>query len=230
MFESLNQFYTSQTWVKFRKALIAERTNPSDGILYSEYSGKPIANGYDIILHHKKPLTMNNVNDFSISLNPENIMIVTHAEHNEIHARFGYCAERKVYYVYGAPCSGKTSFVYRVKGNSDLILDMDSIWECLTGDRYSKPNALKQNAFAIRNAIYDMIKTRYPRQGWERAYVIETGARKAQREERIKTLGAEPIFIEATKEECLARLEQDTKRDKEKWKEYIDEWFNDYCE
>lgn len=230
MFSSLSQFYTSQTWREFRRALIAERTSPVDGVLYSEYSGKPIANGYDVVLHHKKPLTLNNVNDFSISLNPENIQIVTHKEHNEIHERFGYCTERKVYYVYGSPCSGKTTFVRNAMGNSDIVLDMDNIWECLTGRRYHKPNALKMNAFEVRNAIYDMIKTRFPRQGWEKAWVIEGGANKVQREERIKTLGAEPIFIDVPKEVCLMRLDSLADRDKEQWKEYINEWFDMYQE
>ena len=45
---------------------------------------------YEVIAHYKTPLTMQNVNDYSVSLNPENIMLVTHKAHNEIHSRFGY--------------------------------------------------------------------------------------------------------------------------------------------
>lgn len=41
-FKSLPQFYTSAEWMKFRKALIAERVNKDDGILYDEHSGKPL--------------------------------------------------------------------------------------------------------------------------------------------------------------------------------------------
>lgn len=233
MFNTIADFYTSSAWRKFRAALIAERTNKEDGILYSEYSGKPITNLYDVVLHHKKPLTMQNVNDYSVSLNPENITICTHREHNEIHSRFGYCTERKVYYVYGAPLSGKTYFVQNSKGNSDIVIDMDNIWQCITGgERYFKPKALKQNAFALRKALLDMVKTRFPRQGWERAWVIEGGARKAERESRIKELGAEPIYIEATKEECLERLakDKDRKAFAEEWRQYICDWFAEYCE
>lgn len=39
----------------------------------------------EIVAHHIKPVTMQNVNDNSISHNPENIMFVTPQEHNEIH-------------------------------------------------------------------------------------------------------------------------------------------------
>lgn len=212
--------------------MIAERTNKSDGILYDEQSGKPLTKSYDIVLHHKKPLTMANVNDYSVSLNPANIMIVSQQSHNEIHKRFGYVTERKVYFVYGAPCSGKTTFVNNVKGNSDIVIDMDNIWQCITGgERYEKPNALKQNAFALRDCLTDMIRTRAGK--WERAFVIEGGAVKSERERKIASLGAEAVFIDTDKQTCLKRLYEDSKRtqtQKKEWTEYIDRWFSDYKE
>lgn len=230
MFTSLPQFYNSTEWRNLRAMLIQERTS-ADGTLYCEHSGKPLVKNYDIVAHHKIPLTMANVNDFTISLNPENIMIVSQTAHNEIHGRFGYNAERKVYYVWGSPCSGKTTFVNSIKGNSDIVLDMDNIWECITGERYLKPNALKTNAFIIRDTMTDMIRTRAGR--WERAFVIEGGARKSDRERKIALLGAEPIFIDETKETCLARLASDEKRTQEQkaeWEKYINEWFEDFLE
>ena len=228
MFQTLSQFYNSQEWRSFRELLISERTNKVDGIIYDEYSGEPLLKSYDIVLHHKIPLTMQNVNDYSVSLNPENIQIVSQKSHNEIHKRFGYCTERKVYFVYGAPCSGKTSFVNNVKGNSDLIVDIDNVWECITGKRYDKPNALKQNAFAIRDLLLDMVKTRAGR--WEKAFVISGGARKADRDRTIQMLGAEPIFIDTDKETCLERLASDTERQavQDEWTNFINTWFEDY--
>lgn len=231
MFTSLPQFYNSTSWREFRMALILERTS-ADGTLYCEHSGKPLVHNYDIVAHHKIPLTMANVNDFNISLNPENILLVSQTAHNEIHNRFGYIAERKVYFVYGAPCAGKTTFVRGIKGNSDIVLDMDSIWQCITGgERYEKPNALKTNAFIIRDAMTDMIRTRAGR--WEKAFVIEGGARKAERERKIALLGAEPIYIDTDKETCLKRLASDENRtdfQKVVWAKYINEWFEDFEE
>ena len=231
MFTSLSQFYNSNEWRKFRVWLIHDRVNPADGILYDEHSGKPLLKSYDIVVHHIKPLTMQNVNDFSCSLNPNNCLIVSQQSHNEIHNRFGYVAQRKVYFVYGAPCSGKTTFVNNIKGNSDLILDMDNIWECITGKRYEKPNALKTNAFTLRDCLMDMIKTRAGK--WERAYVISGGAAKSERERLISTLGAEPIFIDTDKQTCLERLASDKERTPEQrkaWVDYINKWFTDYTE
>lgn len=232
MFTSLSQFYNSDEWRKFRAGLIHERVNPADGILYDEHNGQPLLKAYDIVLHHIKPLTMQNVNDFSVSLNPANIMIVSQRSHNEIHARFGYCAERKVYYIWGAPCSGKTTFVKNIKGNSDIVVDMDNIWQCITGGaRYNKPNALKQNAFIVRDCLFDMVKKRAGK--WERAFIISSGAVKGIREREIESFGAEPIFIDTDKLTCLQRLATSsdrTQEQKQEWQKYIEQWFNDYTE
>ena len=230
MFESLSAFYNSPEWKAVRADIIDKRRNPADGLVYCEYSGEPMVNGYDIVAHHKTPLTLQNVNDYSISLNPENIMLVTHRAHNEIHRRFGHCTERKIYYVYGAPCSGKTTFVNGIKGNSDIVCDIDNIWQCITsGARYDKPNALKQNVFEVQRCILDMIKKRFG--NWERAFVIDGGAFKTPRNNRINDLSAEPIFIDTDKETCLKRLANDHSRtaaQKAEWQKYIDKWFNEY--
>ena len=228
MFTQLSQFYTSSDWRKFREVLIAQRTNKEDGLLYDENTGLPLVKAYDIVLHHKEPLTLQNVNDYSVSLNPDNVMIVSQKSHNEIHARFGHMTQKKVYYVYGPPCAGKTTFVQNVKGNSDIVCDVDNIWECLTaGDRYGKPQALKQNVFAVRDAILDMIRTRAGR--WERAYIIEGGALRSEREHKIEAYDAEAIFIDTDMDTCLRRLHADKERtDKETWETYIRRWFADY--
>lgn len=232
MFETLASFYNSTEWRSFRTMLIQQRTNPIDGVLYSEFSGKPLIKSYDIVLHHKIPLTLQNVNDYSVSLNPDNIMIVSQIDHNEIHNRFGYASQRKVYYVYGAPCSGKTTFVNNIKGNSDLVVDMDNIWQCITGGkRYEKPNALKSNAFAVRDCLLGMVKMRAGK--WERAWIIEGGAMRSDRERKTAMYGAEEIFIDVDKETCLKRLYGDCNRtdeQKKQWETYIDDWFNDYQE
>lgn len=228
-FTSLEQFYTSDEWRRLRLQLMHERT--INGVLYDEYNGEPIIDAYDVIAHHEKPITLSNVNDFSISLNPDNIKLVSHRSHNEIHARYGYTMNKKVYYVYGAPCSGKTSFVQRVKGNSDFVVDIDMIWQAVTGGAmYEKPDALKSVVFGVRDCLLEKAKTRSGK--WERCYIIEGGAIKSDRERRINTVGAEPIFIQATKEDCINRLMCDNRRKEvvEQWRQYIDEWFDKYTE
>lgn len=229
MFSSLSQFYNSKEWRLFRQSLIIERTK-EDGFLYDEITGEKLLKPYDVVAHHVKELTLENVNDYNVSLNPENIKLISQRTHNKEHSRFGYMSGRKVYYVYGCSCAGKTSFVNSIKGNSDIVLDMDNIWQCITGgNRYEKPDALKTNAFILRDCITDMIRTRTGK--WERAYVIEGGARKSDRERKIALLGAEPIFIDTDKETCLQRLaNDDTRKDKQLWAGFIEQWFEDYTE
>ena len=228
-FSSLNQFYTSDIWRNLRLQLMSERTK--DGVLYDEYNGEPIIKSFDVIAHHKQEITLQNVNDFSISLNPDNIMLVSHRSHNEIHSRFGHLANKKIYYVYGPPCAGKSSFVHAVKGNSDLIIDIDLIWQCVTGGNpYDKPDALKTVVFAVRDTMLEKAKTRAGR--WERCYIIEGGANKTERQRKIESIGCEPIFIQATRAECINNLMNDEQRAnvRDLWQNYIDEWFDKYTE
>ena len=228
MFTSLAQFYNSQEWRQLRQLLIAERTNEDDGILYCQHSGKPLLNSYDIVAHHIKPLTLQNVNDYAISLNPDNIMLVSQQAHNEIHARFGYCAQRKVYIVHGAPCSGKSSFVDSIKGNSDLVVDIDNLWQAVTGRRYYKPPALKAQVFAMHNALLETVKTRAG--NWERCFIIEGLPFKAERERKSVIYGAELIHIDTDEQTCLQRLQADEKRAEYagEWRNYIAAYFQRY--
>ena len=230
MYQTLDAFYNGKEWRAFRAKYIGDMLDRS-GKIYSELSGEIILNDYDAVLHHHKTeLTIQNVNDFSISLNPENVILITRKEHNEEHHRFGFQKQKRVYYVYGAPCSGKTTYINKVKGNSDIVIDIDNIWQCVTGgQRYEKPKALNQNVFEIRDLLYDMIRKRAG--NWENAYVIAGGAVRGIREREIASFGAEAVYIDTDKETCIKRLYADTTRtpaQKAEWVKYIDRWFNDY--
>ena len=80
---TLDNFYQSREWAAFREVVIHERTK-EDGLIYDEITGLPILRRYDIILHHVKELTDENVNDVTVSLNPENIQVVSHRTHNKM--------------------------------------------------------------------------------------------------------------------------------------------------
>lgn len=218
----LSTFYRSNEWRSFREVVINERTK-EDGFIYDEVTNKPILNPYDIILHHKIELTEENVNDRMISLNPDNIMVVSHKTHNKIHNKLGY-SMRQVYLVYGSPLSGKTSWVNENASEGDLIIDMDSIWQCVSGcKRYVKPPRLKSIVFKVRDMLIESVKYRYGK--WNAAYIIGTYGYAAERERLIKDLSAREIFIDVPKEECLRRLHADPDRNCEEYEKYIDEWF-----
>ena len=124
MFKDLPSFYTSRDWRNFRKNLIADRTSKEDGLLRCERCGEPILNEWECVAHHKQPLTAQNMNDLSISLNPDNILLLHHKCHNMEHKRFGHSSnDRKVYLITGSPFAGKKTFVRENKGNSDIVLE-----------------------------------------------------------------------------------------------------------
>lgn len=218
---TLDTFYKTKQWIGLVSRLKIERVN-DNGELICEHCGRPITKKYDCIGHHMNELDETNVNDYNISLNPDNIMLIHFKCHNIIHQRFeGF--KQNVYLVYGSPCSGKTTWVKDVANDDDLILDIDSIWESVcTSDKYHKPKRLKANVFGIRDCLLDQIKTR--KGMWRNAFVIGGYPLASDRERMCNLLGAKPIYIEATEQECLARAIN------EDWKDYIFEWFESYTE
>lgn len=225
MFRNLFEFYRSKEWEDFRKVVIAERIR-DDGFIYDEYTNKPIVKAYDIILHHKIELTEENVHDYNVSLNPENIMIVSHKSHNIIHNKLNSSC-RKVYLVYGAPFSGKETFVKNNMIEGDLVVDIDSIWECVSNNkRFKKPNRLKAVVFKTRDVLLESVKYRVGK--WRNAYIVGGYPLTADRERLCREMGAEEILIEATPDECKERLHSLELENEEELEGYIDEWFERY--
>ena len=195
---TLATFYRSPEWVGLRAGLMLERVD-CNGDLVCEHCGKPIVNRYDCIGHHKTPLTEANVNSYDISLNPENIALVHHRCHNEIHNRFGSYT-RHVYIVYGSPCSGKTTFVTDNALKDDLIVDINRIYEAINNGR---SNRLYDNVMQIYRQLVDMVRTRNGK--WVNAYIVRGFPLKGERERLAAQLDAELIFIDTDRETCLER-------------------------
>lgn len=220
-----HEFYRTKDWEEFRAALIAERLSQY-GEIICERCGKPIVNRYDLILHHITMLNERNYQDASVALNPKNIMMVHHKCHNEIHGEIGRVygnRERFVWLVYGSPLSGKSTYVSENIEPGDLVVDIDRIWECVSGQQlYIKPKQLNPVVFAIRDHLIDLVRTRTGT--WCNAWIIGGYPMQSERERLCKELGAREIYIDTPKDICLARAEEDPKR-KEKWIQYINTWW-----
>lgn len=218
MFNSLYDFYRSKEWERFREIVIAKRVQ-DDGFVHDEITGDPIVKKYDMIIHHKIELTEENVNDLDISLNEDNVQIVTHRTHNDLHNRFGRNT-RGVYLVYGAPLSGKSTWVRENMSAGDLLIDIDNIWECVSGcKRYEKPKRLNAVVFKIRDELLNACRYRLGQ--WVCCYIVGGYPLPTERERLCREMGAQEVFIDATKEECLSRMDG---RPKE-WQQYIEDWF-----
>lgn len=224
----LSGFYQSKAWVNLMAVIRMERVN-SDGQIICEHCGKPIVHKYDCIGHHKIELNEANVNNADIALNPDNIMLVHHRCHNKIHDKLGY-SNRQVFLVYGSPLSGKTTFVEGNKNEGDLVVDVDNIWQCVSGcARYTKPNRLKSCVFSVRDHMIDMVRMRQGK--WLNAWVIGGYPLVSERERLLKSLGAREVFVDTSRENCVRRLRECSDgRNFEEWEKYISDWWEKFSQ
>lgn len=214
---TLSNFYKSTEWVKLRAGLMLERVD-EHGDVICQHCGKPILNKYDCIGHHVKPLTEANVNDYAVSLNPDNVALVHHRCHNEIHKRFGSYT-RHIYIVYGSPCSGKTTFVNDRALKDDLIIDIDRIYSAINNER---SNRVYDNVMQVYRLLVDMVKTRNGR--WVNAWIIRGFPLKAERERLAEALDAELVYIDTDKDTCLERAYNRA----EGYDKFVHDWWNKF--
>lgn len=78
--------------------------------------------------------------------------------------------------------------------------------------------------FKMRDDLLDQIKKRYG--NWYDAYIIGGYPDKYERQRLAEELGAELIYVESTKDECIERVSK-TGRSMQ-WVEYIEEWWEKY--
>lgn len=180
--------------------------------------------------HHKVELTLDNIDDVNVTLNPDNIEVLCHDCHNAVHKRFGYAVgAKRVYLVYGSPCAGKTTYVNSVATRNDLIVDLDKIHRaiCICG-LYDKPDATKRVAFNVRDYLLDEVRTATPRRKWQDAYIIGTYPDRIDRDMFVQDYGAELVHIDTSKEECIKRAYQDIERSS--IRDAVIGWINAYWE
>ena len=242
-YATTQEFYNGVDWANCKAQVTQERLK--NGALYCEHCGKIILKSFNpnarnnrgaIVYHHKVHLNNFNVNDASISINPDNIAILHWACHNEVHKRFTKGAtiqqiEKKVYLITGASCSGKTTFVRERLQEGDIVLDIDDIWQLVSGQpRYIKPNSVKPIVFRIRQELKDLIATGCGT--WRNAYVIESlpyATDRKREAERYKAHNVELITMDATREECLQRLHENPNgRNVKDYERYINDYFDNY--
>lgn len=152
---TLDTFYHSDEWAKFRAQYIAERLLKF-GELVDDQTGEPITKQRDAILHHKVHLTEENVNDVTVSLNPENIELVSARQHNLIHGKTKYYG-RRIYITSKDPSTIDQEF--------DLVIDFDLLHKAL-GDN----DRTILNVWRCYNLLTEDLKRRYGK--WATALLV----------------------------------------------------------
>jgi len=207
--------YVSKAWRELRFNLIVEH-----GPVCQRCS-KVVIDTSKLVGHHKIALSPANIKDMDVTLNKDNIDLICSRCHDAAHKRYGY-NQHNVYIVYGSPMSGKNTIVNQLSSYGDMVLDIDKLYECISGQSlFDKPNNLRFNVFALRDKMIDMIKTRYG--DWHDCYIIGGYPNKQERERLARELGAELIYVDSTKDECLQRVDSSGKK-------YITKWWGEYVE
>lgn len=134
----------------------------------------------------------------------------------------------KVKIVSGPPCSGKSTYCKENMKDGDIVYDYDALSNALIyGDtheleRKSTHNYIIDFRIAMLNRVtFDKRKNTL--------FFITSKTPPQNIIDFIKDIEYEVIEMETTFEECLKNLEKDDKRkEKEKWKERIENWFKEF--
>ncbi len=126
--------------------------------------------------------------------------------------------------VMGAPCSGKTTYVYKRADPNDLIWDFDAIHHAISKtERHNHIEANRKVVWQLREKFYEVVKEQKEGTVW----IINTSPKAEVREMFVKEFGAKIIVINTTQEECLRIAEKERP---EGYKEYIENYFRDLGE
>jgi hypothetical protein len=129
--------------------------------------------------------------------------------------------------VCGPPGSGKTTFVTARAAWGDLIIDLDTLFQALSGlPLYDKPEGLLPFALAARAALYSRLD-----RAAVRAWVITGGASAAERQQLRLRWNAEIIVLEVGPTTCIQRIGADPRRSarRDLWQPLVTQWWREYA-
>jgi predicted kinase len=219
--EFAKKFYNSKVWKDNRQAYFKHKY----GIC--ELCDNP---GEEV--HHKTFLRPNNMHDVNVTMGWDNLILLCKACHNvqhdkayQLHREWqrknpdterdlkfdvnGDLIEHKtVHIVWGAPASGKTTYVKDHKGKYDIVVDLDYIMSALS---LSNDRTRSEDTFPFALDVVKLMNELigHRKYFFEHAWIIVTMPIKADRIKLAKELKAELIHIDIDKSTCLERAKLD---------------------
>jgi HK97 family phage prohead protease len=130
----------------------------------------------------------------------------------------------KIVVVHGPPCSGKAEYVAAHIGEGDVVFDFDSVMSAISGrPRYQPSETLISYCLDIRTLILKKAM-----RGSTKAWVTVTRVTDEMRSQ-LSDVPVEYVRMDASKEECLQRLEEDSARSQiaEELRKVIEEYFSE---
>ena len=238
--EFARKFYNSAEWKNCRDTYISERLL-IDGGMCEKCHEKVGAE-----LHHITPLSIFNINDVNITINPENLIWLCKDCHFEMHKEIimqgfrkkkkvkilsengtwfddkGRVHQQEIYIIWGSPASGKSTYVNEHKFDTDMVIDLDRIKSAI-----GKSDNLIKTAFDIRDFLYGLIEKKQI--DCKRIWIVAGLPKRQQRKELQERFNAKMIFIDKSYDECIENSLKDSSRTNKLYQEYIiKKWFEEY--
>ena len=113
-----------------------------------------------------------------------------------------------VYLIYGAPCSGKSTYVKEHFKTGDIVCDVDRIYSAIS---FNEEHQTELYAEKVASELYkhmlNIIKNRQGR--WKNAYVISLANTKEKLNRLKEDINAdEVIYIDTPFEVCIERAKE----------------------
>ncbi|MBP7212743.1 MAG: ATP-dependent Clp protease proteolytic subunit [Anaerolineaceae bacterium] len=123
--------------------------------------------------------------------------------------------------VWGAPCSGKSSYVSENAKSGDVVHDFDRLYSAVSGlPLYERNEALSPYVWDLTDEVYQGIEDHSELDAW----IINSSVDKSKAEDLAKRFDAELVVLEVSREETHKRCNEDGRP--EEWHDVIDEWFD----
>lgn len=221
------RFYKSRAWRTLADNVKMERED-DQGFLKCEHCGRNILKRHQAIAHHTIELTEDNVDDANVSMDKNLIEIICHQCHNVLHDRFNNNVNKEVVIVHGPPFSGKLSYVLQNKGDNDIVVEIDKLYQAITMNNLHEKNfGVSDIVFAVRDVLYDNIKHRRGR--WSTAYVVGTFPTKSSRQRIQREVGStDVVHITASKDNCIANIAAGQYDNEVELISYVEKYFKDF--
>lgn len=123
--------------------------------------------------------------------------------------------------VAGAPCAGKSTYVWEKTEPGDLVYDFDTLHQSLSGlNSHAHSEAIRPYVLAARDAVFAQLETHLQ----QPFLAITSSPKKTAVEALAARLSAEIVFLDVSLDEAHRRADIDSRP--EVWHAYIDNWFS----
>lgn len=130
--------------------------------------------------------------------------------------------------VCGPPGSGKSTYVNEHRLPHDLVVDVDAIYQALTGRAYyEKPPGMLPYVLAARDAVLNKLC----KPGTiKRAWVIMGAPKRSEREAWQRKLNADLVMLTPSIDVCVSRIDMSEQRKGlgAQWRPIVERWWRQY--